>query len=398
MVEPSCEIVVYGATGFTGRQAAAYLAANAPSGARLGVAGRSKDKLDALASGLGRPVQVIVADSSDPESVRRMVAATRVVLTTAGPFARYGDPVVDAAVALKRHYCDITGESPWVARVIARHHAQAAADGTRIVPFSGFDSVPADLGTWMMVQAMRERWGVSPVRVRAGSKGKGGFNGGTLASALNMASGEDAAAFRKMRLLDVPGSDVKVVPWRRSVSWDEDLKAWMAPFFMAPVNTRVVRRTAGLLASWGEGYGPEFSYDEGMDFPSRGAAWTVTAVMGLADAALRSPFGRRLVERIAPAPGEGPSEASMDGGFFRYKLAAVAPDGRTLRGTFGDQGDPGNRATVKMLGETALALALDGERLPGGPARGGVLTPATALGDVLLGRLRAAGMRLEVEG
>jgi short subunit dehydrogenase-like uncharacterized protein len=313
-----------------------------------------------------------------------MVKQTHVIATTAGPFARYGEPVVVACVENRTHYCDITGEAAWVRTLIDRFHERAAAEGTRIVPFCGFDSIPSDLGVWMLVDAF------GPLgEVRSAFSTKGGFNGGTLASALDMADRGDLRVMSDIRLLDPPGADLAVwKPWRK-VAWDEQLQRWLAPFVMADVNTRVVRRSAGLLAARGKGYGESFRYTEAYETRSRAVALTVAGGTALAGGLLASRIGRRVARKVVPAPGEGPSEAQMDGGFFRARFVSRTSDGRDVVGTVGDKGDPGNRATVKMLCESALAQAL--EPLDGG----GVLTPASAFGSTLLNRLRAAGMTFE---
>lgn len=378
------QIVVYGATGFTGRQAAAYLAAHAPQGLRWAIAGRSLDKLQAVRDTLGRDVPILVADSSEPSSVDDMVAMTDVICTTAGPFARYGDPVVSAAVVHGTHYTDITGETPWVRSLIDRFHGAAAEKGTKIVPFCGFDSIPSDLGTYMLVQYAREQ-GLGPVTdVLATFSMRGGINGGTIASALTMAETGAGRQIGDRRLL-CPGEEVPTAPDRRSVTWDEDRKRWLIPFVMAAINTRVVRRSTALFNHTDTPYGA-LRYDEAMETSSRVGGTAMALGLGMVDQALRSPFGRSVVRRFTPPPGEGPSEAEMDGGFFRVRLTGTA-GGKRISGMVSDKGDPGNRATVKMLMESTLALAT--ETLP---ARGGVLTPSFAMGDALLRRLRAAGM------
>lgn len=387
------DVVVYGASGFTGRQAAAYLASR---GVRLALAGRSREKLEALAGTLGGDVGVLVADSSDPDSVDAAVRRASVVVNTAGPFSRYGDPVVEAAVRHGVDYVDITGETPWVRKIIDRHHAGAQAKATRIVPMCGFDSVPSDLGTWMVARFIRDTWDQPTKEVRAAFSLKGGLNGGTMASALAMAE-SGSRGMGDPVLLNPEGhrtqAERKATFELRGVQRDPDLGRWLTPFFMAPVNTRVVRRSAALLDEAGEGYGPGFSYWEAMETRSRRTAWGTLAGLATFDQALRKPLGRRIVGKLVPKPGEGPSERQMDEGFFRARLVGTAGDGRKALGIVSDTGDPGNRATVKMLCEAGLALLHDREALPD---RCGVLTPATAFGEVLLKRLRAAGMTWEV--
>jgi short subunit dehydrogenase-like uncharacterized protein len=400
MSDRELDLVLFGATGFTGRLAARYLAAHAPSGLRWGLAGRDPAKLELLRGALGPvpPARTIVADSGDASAVAAMARRARVVVSTAGPFALHSDPVVDACVEARTHYTDITGETPWVRRLIDRHHARAAADGTRIVPLCGFDSIPSDLGTWMLVDWLGRELGQATRHVRvAFTIGGGGLNGGTAASALSMAERGELGALGEPLLL-VPterrgGLEGRL---RSRSSWDPTLGQWLAPFVMAPANTQVVLRSAALWSERGAPYGASFRYEEALAVPGPVAAGAVTASLALATLALRTRAGRGLLRRLVPAPGQGPSEEAMARGFFRARLVGEADDGRLAVGEVSYDGDAGNRSTVLMLSESALALALDADRLPGQPA-GGVLTPSAALGAVLLERLRRAGMRLTVE-
>jgi short subunit dehydrogenase-like uncharacterized protein len=307
--------------------------------------------------------------------------------------------LVAACVRHGTHYVDLTGETPWVRGLIDLHHAQAAKTGTRIIPFCGFDSIPSDLSAWMAQQAMRARHGEPCTSVKSAFSVRGGFNGGTLASLFNMLDSGQAQAAADPFLLNPTGARPRraadhadpLGPRR-----DGDFSAWLGPFFMASVNTRVVRRSAALL-----GYGPDFHYQEYLRL-GRGplaavAAAGLSAGAAASTAALSWGSVRKLAKRLAPEPGAGPSEASMDGGSFRCEWVGKSAGGHTVRGRIADQGDPGNRATTKMLCESALALALQQDVLPGGKRLGGVLTPASGLGDVLVQRLRLAGMTLQVD-
>ncbi|HVP59146.1 MAG TPA: saccharopine dehydrogenase NADP-binding domain-containing protein [Myxococcaceae bacterium] len=396
------DVLLYGAGGFTGRLAVAEFARHAPPGLRWALAGRHRGKLEAArdaADGPGRPAEILEADSARPETVDTAVSRARVVLTTAGPFAAYGNPVVDACVRYRAHYVDITGETPWVADLIERHHAQAAADGTRIIPFCGFDSVPSDLGTLLVVEHLRSR-GTGCGEVVAAFRLRGGLNGGTAATAVQLFESGQARRSGHPFLLDGAGRR-RLTPEEflrerdpRGVRWNSDLRRWLAPFVMAMVNTRVVRRSAMLSAEAGTPYGAHFAYREFMAARSRTQATVVAVGIAGAQLALASPL-RTVLKKMLPAPGTGPSEEVRRSGWFRVDLVATGEDGRRAFGLVKDQGDPGNTVTVKCLCEAALALAVDGARLPGGPAWGGVLTPATGLGQVLVERLRSRGMTLE---
>jgi short subunit dehydrogenase-like uncharacterized protein len=392
-------VVLYGATGFTGRQAARYLGVHAPAGLRFAVAGRRRDALEAVRAESGA-AGVIVADSADPAAVDAMVAQARVVASTAGPFARYGSHVVAACARHGVDYADITGETPWIKTMIERHHAEAAARGTRLVPCCGVDSVPSDLGTLLVVTELRRRFGQSTRRVSASFRMRGGLNGGTLESALALQDPALARAFADVLLLNPPG---RATPAERArsadftgVRWDGARKVWLSPYLMAGTDTRVVRRSNALMDEYGAGYGEAFAYEEALEHDGRVPALVFAAGTRAAAALFTTRAGAWLVRRLGPKPGEGPSAETMARGFLRARLLGEAPDGRRLVATVAADGDPANRVTVTALCESALALATDRDALPGGPARGGVLTPATALGLPLLRRLEAVGWRVSV--
>lgn len=402
------DVVLFGATGFVGQQTVAYFARHAQvnaSGLRWALGGRNQARLEQVRSstpGAGH-AGIVVAAADDVKALDALAKNARVVLSTAGPFALYGSALVAACVKHGTHYVDITGETPWAADMIAKHHHQAASEGTRIIPFCGFDSVPSDLGTYMMVQAMQQRHGQACADVKAAFSLKGGVNGGTLASLFNIMGSGQAAALANLFLLnpansapvDVSAHADPVAPVR-----DTQFNAWLGPFFMSAINTRVVRRSAALLGT-AQGYAPDFHYQEylrvGSGVASGAAAAALASSTAFSQFAMKASPIRKLAAALMPKAGSGPSVASMDGGSFRCELVAQSTNGKFLRGRVADQGDPGNRATTKMVCEAALSLALDFEQLPGGASCGGVLTPATGLGGVLVARLRGAGMTLVVD-
>jgi len=401
MSDREFDVIVYGASGFVGRRAARYLAETpGTSTLRWAVAGRDRAKLEAVAESAGsRPV--IVADGNDAEALGALAARTTVVLAMAGPFALYADKLVAACVAAQTHYADITGETPWVKTLIDRHHERAAAAGTRIVPCCGFDSVPSDIGAYVCARCALDH-GTQCETVKAFYQASGGLNGGTLATLMMIS--EDAemnAMMRDQELLNPAGvhsNNTEMLRDPSVASFDGDIAAWTAPFAMGPINTRVVRRSAALFAQWGESYGDRFGYQEYMAFPGPFGATLATAVAaGTLVAQTSMAFGstRSLLAPLIPKPGTGPSEAAIRDGWFRCELVGRTSDGHRVHGLLADRGDPGNAATVKFACEAALALAGDPESLPGGASRGGVLTPATALGDALVTRLRGAGMTID---
>ncbi len=398
------DVVLYGASGFTGKQTVEYFARHAGA-IRWAIAGRNQAKLEAVKTQIGdtvKAIDVLVADSQDQAAIDAIVSRTRVLLTTAGPFALYGTKIVDACVRFKTHYVDITGETVWARELIDRYHTQAAADGTRIIPFCGFDSIPSDLGAYLIARHIQSKFGVGCKQVKAFFQMAGGVNGGTLATAFNLYESGQAKQARDPFLLNPPGAHSPEEQRRNqdptAAHYDSDLGAWVAPFVMGPINTRVVRRSQALFSEWQAGYGANFAYQEFMKFDG-GLGWMpatgFSTGAALFQVALASPL-RPLLKSMLPAPGQGPSEKTMNEGWFRCELLGIADDGQTVRGVIKDQGDPGNRATVKFLCEAALSLAINTDELPGGATRGGILTPATALGDVLAKRLRDAGMTIEI--
>lgn len=368
------DFVLYGASGFVGRQTVAYMAQHPDvrhSGLRWAVAGRSREKLEDLRRSLQLPhVDILVADAQDGAALDAMARQARVVVSSAGPFALYGSRLVQACVRHGCHYVDITGETPWVKELIDRHHDEARRTHARIIPCSGFDSVPSDLGAYLAHSTMRNLHGRDCVEVNAAYSLRGGFNGGTLASFFNMLEAGQSKALQDPFLLNPAQSrpdDVSRHADPMAPRFDADLNTWLGPFFMAPVNTRVVRRSVALL-----GYGPQFHYQEYLRL-GRGATRALAAAAlsaGSVATNLAMEIGpvRRLAQRLAPAPapGAGPSEVSMNAGAFHSRIVGKAGDGTLVHGHIADQGDPGNRATTKMLCESALALALQAHALPGG--------------------------------
>jgi short subunit dehydrogenase-like uncharacterized protein len=406
MTARNCDIVLYGATGFVGSRAAEYLARH-PDRNRLrwAIAGRDRVKLEAVRARIGGAgTDVLSVDSADQSAVDAMVSRTRVVLNVAGPFALYANAIVDACVRLSTSYVDISGETAWVRSLVDRYHEQAARDGTRIISFCGFDSVPSDLGTYLVVRRMQSA-GAAPCRqVKAYFQMYGGINGGTVATDLNIRESGMSERSRDPFLLNPPGGPRRDELERNrdpsSVSYDEDIGAWVGPFVMGAINTRVVRRSAALHEQWQQPYGPAFQYQEYTKFDpplARLKAGFVTGLMAAYNGAMDRASTRRLLKSLLPKPGSGPSEKTMNTGWFTTELLGLSAEGRRVRAMIRHQGDPSNRATVRFVCESALGLALDTDQLPGGRARGGLLTPATGLGDVLAQRLRASGVSIELD-
>ena len=411
MTSREFDIVVYGATGLVGKLTADYLA-HAGGDARIALAGRSPERLEAVRATLpesARSWPIITADASSPASLDAMAARTRVVVTTVGPYSRYGLPMVAACAAAGTDYADLTGEAMFVRQSIDDFHKQAVDTKARIVHACGFDSVPSDMTVYELFRRAKQDGagdlGETDYVLRAFS---GGVSGGTIASMIEVfraASGDPDTR----KLLEDPytlsgdrgaepefGAQPDVGRRRGSEIAPELAGVWAAGFVMAMYNTRIVRRSNALLDY---AYGRRFRYAEYMSVgPSVLAPVTaaVTTAATAASAALGSRFfrllPRRLVERVAPKPGTGPSDEVRENGYYRVETYTTTTSGARYVATMSQSGDPGYKATAAMLGECGLALALDRDKLP---EIYGVLTPAAAMGDALLARFPAAGISLE---
>lgn len=374
------DLVVYGATGFVGRRCVEYVYQNAPPRLRWAIAGRNYGQLEYLSSKYQRPM--IIAEADDVEGLKSLAAQTRVILSAAGPFSLFSDHLVSACVAHRTHYLDISGETPWMHSLINRHHARAQQEGTVILPAAGFDSVPSDLGVWLLHQL-----GGPLEEVDVAYSLRGGLNGGTIASALNMAKQGDHRLMRRRDLLCPEGHTLAEQPRDpREVRWDPERGKWLIPFFMGPVNTRIVRRTASLIKG---GYGEHFRYLEWS--PLRGAlrAKIALGTLGLFEMGLRSRLGRNMIRVLTPRPGKGPSERAIEEGRMKAHFINRNAQGVVSALTLKAQGDPGNAITTQCVCEAAFALVA-GE----GTGEGGVLTPVTALGVDLWNRLQRVGWNL----
>ena len=395
------DIVLHGATGFVGALVAAYLAGAAHADVRIALSGRSREKLERTRAELPSSAQgwpLVVADAADPTALAALAASTRVVVSTVGPYATYGLPLVEACARAGTHYADLTGEVLFVREAIDRCDALARESGARIVHSCGYDSVPSDLGVLLLHEAAGE---LADVRLVATAKG--GLSGGTVASmrAQMDAMRHDPAARRLAAdphaLSPDPAAEpAPVQPPDAGPPGRLRDGTWTAPFIMAGYNTRIVRRS-NALTDWSYGRGLRYGELMGCGRGVRGAAAAggvtaglVGALAGISAAMTTAPT-RALLDRVLPAPGSGPSAATRAAGWFRSELHAVASGGRRFRAVVAGAGDPGYAATAVMLGESALCLAEDATG-----DRAGSLTPATAMGTALVERLRKAGHTYDV--
>lgn len=378
------DVIVFGATGFTGQLVVDYLAKSAPKGTRWGIAGRRGDKLAEIAehvrAGGGPNVERFVASVDDPRSLAEMTRCTRVLLTTVGPYARYGEPVVAACVESSTDYVDITGEPEFVDGLLLRHDAAARDKGVRIVNCCGFDSIPHDLGALFAVEHIVKEVGPgTPIELEGFVQGSGSISGGTWHSAVN--------AFAKigdMKRSSARQSGGRVGALKPRVRFEKAVGGWVVP--MPTIDPQIVLRSAAAL----DLYGPHFRYAHYMRLKSViQVAGLGLAVGGVVALAQLGPTRDLLLKW--KQPGEGPDAMERENGFFKVTFVGKAA-GRTFV-TRVSGGDPGYGETAKMIAESALCLAHDRERLP---ARAGVLTTAACMGDVLVNRLVAAGIRFDV--
>ena len=438
---PDLDIVIFGATGFVGRLTAAYLAEQAPAGVRIALAGRNRERLEEVRAGLPDAAaewEIIVADASEPVTLAALAARTRVVATTVGPYVRLGMPLVEACAIAGTHYCDLTGEVLFVRQSADTWHETARETGARIVHSCGFDSIPSDLGVLVTAdRAAADGAGELTETVLSVVSMRGGVSGGTIDSMRQQAILMRADAAVRAIVADPYGLSPDRAPVARSRGAEAGAEAdagtgagagagalagalaktvwtsavrlgrrspirrdpvtghWTGPFVMAGFNTRIVRRSNALL---GWRYGRAFRYREVVDFGNSAKAPVLATgmsagLLGLAGAMAFEPT-RAVVDRFLPKPGEGPSEENQANGRFRMVIRTTTTTGAAYRTKVGADRDPGYSGTAVMLGESALALALDGDLLPGG---GGVLTPATGLGSVLVDRLVAQDFTFDCE-
>lgn len=405
------DIVLYGATGFVGKLTAEYLA-RAGGSARIALAGRSTDRLQAIRDTLGESAQswqLLTADAASPKTLDAMAARTQVVVTTVGPYSKYGLPLVAACAAAGTDYADLTGEPPFIRESIDLYHKQAQDTGARIVHACGFDSIPSDLTVYALYRRAREDGSGELVDtdfvVRSFS---GGLSGGTLASMLEVFDTVSGDADVRREFADPytlspdRGAEPELGPQpdlrrRRGAQIAPELTGiYTAGFMMAAPNTRIVRRSNALQ---NYAYGRRFRYSEHMSVGSSAGAPVASAVItgiGNTMSALGSRYfrllPRKLVERALPKPGTGPSEAVRERGFYKVETYTTTTSGARYVATMAQRGDPGYKATAVLLGESGLALAMDREALSD---LHGVLTPAAAMGDALLARFPAASVSLE---
>lgn len=385
------DLIVYGASGFTGRLVAEYLSLRYGSGGELrwAMAGRDAAKLAAVRDEIGAAASIplVVADASDPASIRSMVGRAKAVITTVGPYQLYGEPLVAACAEAGTDYLDLCGEPAWMRLMIDAYEAKAKASGARIVFSCGFDSIPFELGVLFAQETAKAKLGAPVPRAKGRVRRmRGGFSGGTAASlkATMAAAAKDPAILALLRdpFSLTPGFSGPEQPRGDKPMLDEDVDGWVAPFVMAAINTRNVHRSNALL---GHAWGKDFVYDEML--------MTGHGDKGEATAKAVAAAGGGLGGDGGPKPGEGPSKEERETGFFDVLVIGKAADGREVRVSVAGDRDPGYGSTSKMIAEAGVCLVRECPEVPGG-----VWTPGAAMGGRLIDRLQQnAGLTFTVE-
>ena len=405
MDSKSLDIILFGATSFVGKITTQYLLTEIGLGndIKWAIAGRSLNKLKQLKTELGPEAEAIphiIADSSDSASLIKMCQQTRVVLSTVGPYALYGESLVEACVNNGNDYCDLTGEAYWIKKMLDKYQLRAQKTGARIINCCGFDSIPSDLGVYFLQQVSQQQFGTpfSDVKLRVKAM-KGGVSGGTVASGIEMAKAvkKDPSLRRKMGnpyLLCQPQISTVKQPRILKPVFDKDFNAWSAPFIMETINSRIVLRSNNLQTSSHD----DFTYGEAV-LTGKGRkgyfrAWGVTLGLGGFALAAKNKFLRFLIQTfVLPKPGQGPSSKQQENGFFDLRIMGKNNQQSVVVKVTGDR-DPGYGCTAKMLTQAGLCMAFDINKseLPGG-----FWTPATAMHNKLIKRLVAtAGMTFEI--
>lgn len=386
------DIIIWGASGFTGRLVAEYLFKQYGTSGNLkwAMAGRNQEKLETVRASIAdTSVPIVVTDSSDEASIKQMVLRTKVICTTVGPYAIYGSKLVAACVENKTHYCDLAGEVQWMRQMIDKHQETAQANGVKIVHSCGFDSIPSDMGVYFIQREAKAQKGqrAKKISMRVAAM-KGGLSGGTYASLSKVMeqAQQDKSIYKVLTnpygLNPTDQQEGEDRPDLMSVVFDKTSQSYVGPFIMAGINTKVVRRSNALS---NYSYGKDFRYDEatlsGKGFKGKMRGILAAIPLMFMTAKPKSVL-KSIANKLLPKPGEGPNKEQRENGFYNLRFYVTLEDGSSAMGKVTGDKDPGYGSTSKMLGETAVCLAVDEL-----PKISGVLTPSVAMGDALLQRL-----------
>ena len=387
------DIIIWGASGFTGRLVAEYLFKQYGTSGNLkwAMAGRNQQKLETVRATIAdKSVPIVVADSSDETSIKQMVLRTKVICTTVGPYAIYGSKLVAACVENKAHYCDLAGEVQWMRQMIDKHQQTAQANGVKIVHSCGFDSIPSDMGVYFIQREAKVQKGqrAKKISMRVAAM-KGGLSGGTYASLSKVIeqAQKDKTIYKVLTnpygLNPTDQQEGEDRPDLMSVVFDKTSQSYVGPFIMAGINTKVVRRSNALS---NYSYGKDFRYDEAT-LNGKGFKGKIKGILAAIPLIFMTAKPKSVLKSIAnkllPKPGEGPNEEQRENGFFNLRFYVTLEDGSSAMGKVTGDKDPGYGSTSKMLAESAVCLAVDEL-----PKITGVLTPSVAMGDALLQRLK----------
>ena len=388
------DVIVWGASGFTGKLVAEYLFNKYGSNNDLkwAIAGRDYSKLELVRDEVANSsIPIIIANSDDIESLNSMIKRTKVICTTVGPYAKYGSKLVSSCVNNQTHYCDLAGEVQWIRKMIDEHHEIAKANGTKIVNSCGFDSIPSDLGVYFIQKQSQKKYNQKAKHIKMRVAGaKGGISGGTYESLSNV----NKEAYSNKDIFKVVINPYGLNPLGelngldkydlRKIIYDKASNSWIGPFVMAAINTKIVRRSNALS---GYAYGKDFMYDEatlsGNGLKGKFRAYVSALPLAILMSAKPGSFLKKIIDIILPKPGEGPNKDKRESGFYNLRFYITLEDeSNAFAKVIGDM-DPGYGSTSKMLGESAVCLAKDIL-----PDSSGVLTPSIAMGDAILDRLQ----------
>ncbi|MEQ8523321.1 saccharopine dehydrogenase NADP-binding domain-containing protein [Gracilimonas sp.] len=394
MIDKPFDLILIGATGFTGKRAAHYLKKHAPESFKWGIAARNPDKVTALSHELNIPDdRCFIVDNLNKRKVEEVVQKAKIIITTAGPFSLYGENVISACATYGTHYLDITGEVGFIKEMTIKYEKDAENSGALLIPFSGFDSVPADITSYLL---QKEFDHPEKLSIKSYYSISGGFNGGTIATMLNKF---ETGEYKKMNdpSLLLNGDNVQQIHTPKDVQFfgfDTAIKRWSAPFIMGAINSKVVYKTADLMRIQGIPYAESISYSE---HSTLGKWYNPLPFLVVSTIVLSITFFgpykwfRHLLQKIMPAPGEGPSEEQIENGYFKLRAIARNEKGQKASLKMRYPGDPGNKSTVFFLCESALCLAENSDKLK---SQSGIKTPISALGNLLVKRLSKRGLMI----
>ena len=401
--EREFDVVIWGSSGFTGSLVSEYIFKNYSKSKNLkwAIAGRNLNKLKQIRNKVADDsVSILIADSNDESSIVSMVKKTKVICTTVGPYAKYGSKLVKACVDHGTHYCDLAGEVQWIRKMIDNHHADAISNSVKIVNCCGFDSIPSDMGVYFIQKESKKmNKSIKKIEMRVAGA-KGGISGGTYESLSNV----NKEALNDNNVLKTVINPYGLNPIGeqdgpdnydlRKVIYDKTSQNWIGPFIMAAINTKIVRRSNALS---GYSYGKDFEYDEatlgGKGFKGRFKSILMSIPIAIVMLAKPESFLKKIVDKILPKAGEGPSKIDRENGYYNLRFYVTYKDGsKAIAKVTGDM-DPGYGSTSKMLSESAICLAKDNL-----DTISGVITPSTAMGDFLLDRLiKNSGLTFDIK-